>query len=716
MDLRQLLGKLTLIEGTMSGAEQHPTGPKFGGYWKGTQKTPPKPGQGVGGMEETVKPGMMKDLAKVVKEKKTEWTLEEEYREFINNLDEENLGTNPKRPNRKSDRPARGHKEQPRYKTIKADESYMSEKDIELQDYRSMTNQEFQTAYGISKTEWINQNKALVIQNPDIKRALGLEEGAADQVYTVNITRYRHGRDDQTRSTSGTIPELLDYFGYTLEVGKSYERERGRYKINMNPRNINQLVDALNKAASNGAANGAASTYYSVGGGQLEESHYKWEITFRDGKRAIYHQNNPHYKDETAASDIRYILKSNPGATVVAYKDGEAFDWESLLSEDNEISVAGRAVSKEPGYHSVWHRKPGSDRWTPVTKYADLKQAERTKADLEKQGFEVIVREGWESGPEEYKEPYDDADDAYDRRRQEKIDAEAEAEWAKKPKKTTYQLLGRGPNMEPNHKFGGEFDDLDAAKEYRRKLMANPKTPHPEHIGIHTIERVIDEAVMGGGHIKNLADYTAKRDYIYQQLADPKQQDNYAYFRQALFDLNRQAKQLGIKIEESRAHKQLSTWFKNRELADKFAKGELKIPTPQERRAELEKPKKKVDEYGATSQPVAKPVYAQQSAGTTTPDVSKLTPQQKQELAQKLDPKTAAQTAQAANQLKAATNSPTPAPNLVKALDAASKGQATSSADMKMLQPMMDILKKAGTDPKLGNQFKTLATQARQIK
>jgi hypothetical protein len=46
-------------------------------------------------------------------------------------------------------------------------------------------------------------------------------------------------------------------------------------------------------------------------------------------------------------------------------------------------------------------------------------------------------------------------------------------------------------------------------------------------------------------------------------------------------------------IDESRAHKVLNTWFKNRELQDKFAKGEVKIPTPQERRAELEKQKSK---------------------------------------------------------------------------------------------------------------------------
>jgi hypothetical protein len=41
-------------EGSMADAEQHSEGPKFGGYWKGTDKNPPKSGQGVGGCEESV--------------------------------------------------------------------------------------------------------------------------------------------------------------------------------------------------------------------------------------------------------------------------------------------------------------------------------------------------------------------------------------------------------------------------------------------------------------------------------------------------------------------------------------------------------------------------------------------------------------------------------------------------------------------------------------
>ena len=127
--------------------------------------------------------------------------------------------------------------------------------------------------------------------------------------------------------------------------------------------------------------------------------------------------------------------------------------------------------------------------------------------------------------------------------------------------------------MEPNYEFPGEYSSQEEALAARERLMADPNTPHPEHIGIHSYTRYLDqtnEAVVGGGSIKNLEDYTAKRDYIYQQLADPKQQDNYAYFRQALFDLNRMAKAQGFPVKESRGHKTIATKLANLEREKKF--------------------------------------------------------------------------------------------------------------------------------------------------
>lgn len=41
-------------EDSMAAAAHHPNGPIFKGYWKGTDSGPPKPGQGVGGCEESI--------------------------------------------------------------------------------------------------------------------------------------------------------------------------------------------------------------------------------------------------------------------------------------------------------------------------------------------------------------------------------------------------------------------------------------------------------------------------------------------------------------------------------------------------------------------------------------------------------------------------------------------------------------------------------------
>ena len=344
-------------------------------------------------------------------------------------------------------------------------------------------------------------------------------------------------------------------------------------------------------------------------------------------------------------------------------------EYEKGLNEGVESSGVQKAIEDFCSQHEGASEAVAIDAVDYLARIGQLEKFVSETPYLKDQ-FDNLA-EGWESGPEEYEEPYDDADDAYDRQRQEKIDTEAEKEWAKLPKVSTYKLIGRGPNMEPNYEFGDEFDSMEQALDYRAEIMKDPKTPHPEHIGIRTITRVVDnkqtdEAVQGGGGVKDIEDYTAKRDYIYQQLADPKQVDNYPHFKQALFDLMRTARQKGIKIEESRAHKQLATWFKNRELADKFAKGEVKIPTPQERKAELEKPKKeKVDEYGAdnpaqaTTQK-ASPAQAQQvaanlntqktalnqlkqinpeidpqkAATAVTKDVATMSPQEKEELAQ----------------------------------------------------------------------------------
>jgi hypothetical protein len=288
----------------------------------------------------------------------------------------------------------------------------------------------------------------------------------------------------------------------------------------------------------------------------------------------------------------------------------------------------------------------------------------------------------------EYEEPYDDADDAYDRQRQEKIDTEAEKEWAKLPKVSTYKLIGRGPNMEPNYEFGDEFDTLEQALEYRAEIMKDPKTPHPEHIGIRTLTRVKDqtnEAVDSdivqamGQDSFNRAGYNPirdERDYLDTlsklknlELKSGINQQMKDYIKQRILDLNAEARKKGYTQVESRGHKILATKLKDVERAKKFASGELKVPTPQERQAQLKqlekaKPVKEygannVSPYGQSTQKVdpkqAQQVAAnlnvqktalnqlkqinpeidpQKAATAMTKDLATMSPQEKEELAQ----------------------------------------------------------------------------------
>lgn len=75
------------------------------------------------------------------------------------------------------------------------------------------------------------------------------------------IVKSRKGRDSEH---TGTVAELTEYFAYTLATGKSYEHEKGNSKINTTPRTIGSLVNNLNKAVNNAAANGCSDTHYSV--------------------------------------------------------------------------------------------------------------------------------------------------------------------------------------------------------------------------------------------------------------------------------------------------------------------------------------------------------------------------------------------------------------------------------------------------------------------
>ena len=66
--LQMLHGTQTTQENSMTDAEHNPAGAQFGGYWKGTDPNPPKPGMGVGGAAESIEEQIAREYAQYLNE------------------------------------------------------------------------------------------------------------------------------------------------------------------------------------------------------------------------------------------------------------------------------------------------------------------------------------------------------------------------------------------------------------------------------------------------------------------------------------------------------------------------------------------------------------------------------------------------------------------------------------------------------------------------
>lgn len=77
--------------------------------------------------------------------------------------------------------------------------------------------------------------------------------------YSIKVTRR-----NSSITMSGTLPELIQKFNYTLDVGKSWQHEKGNSKINMNPKTIKSLITNLINASNNAALNGYSGEDYSL--------------------------------------------------------------------------------------------------------------------------------------------------------------------------------------------------------------------------------------------------------------------------------------------------------------------------------------------------------------------------------------------------------------------------------------------------------------------
>jgi hypothetical protein len=552
MDIKQLLEKMDQFAGQA-------VGQKPGDQWRGTDPAPPG--------KKLVGDSILKDLSKGKKAKSKEQELSEEFQAF---LEAEFQDTVDKRPGRKGARHSRGHEPKSGYKTIKADEGSMSEKDIELQDYRSMSHKEFQTAYGMTKTEWINKNKSIVIQNPKLKQALGLDEGAEqDPIVAKVVKQMRPGLKNLDMGN-----EAFLYFAY--ELGKQRARDawsdylpaiRAEYE-----KGLNEDANTDNKLA----------------------------------KLLARFVNQSEGADRAVALDaIEYIKKIGHIEQFATSLDYFGADLDEGSEEDGPVEARWMVkVSDDEGDHlKTYHRKfpslSAAKKAYKNTPYAtDFKHKPVKKDQVEEAVNSDIV-----------------------------------------------QAMGQ----DSFNRAG--YNPISDESDYLKKLS----------------------------NLSNLS----RKPGLDQSMKDQ--------IKQRILDLNAEARKKGYIQAESRGHKIIATKLKDVERSKKFASGELKIPTPQERQAQLKQLEK------------AKPVkefVAPPPQGTAN---------------QTMQQKTQAQAvAQATQAMKSATQSSAPAPLIAKALDAASQGKPVAGQEASALQPLMKDMATIAQDPKLAGSFKSLVSQINQ--
>jgi hypothetical protein len=208
--------------------------------------------------------------------------------------------------------------------------------------------------------------------------------------------------------------------------------------------------------------------------------------------------------------------------------------------------------------------------------------------------------------------------------------------------------------------------------------------------------------------LRDREDYDAKNKALQDIQMDPSTSQDpqlSAELARRKAELVQQAKQLGI--SESRAHKLIANKLKQIELQRQMGSPEGDAAYAQH----VDRLKKSKEEYLKKTpntiykREVEEAGSAVGGGATNSGAALDVNP---------VNPNDAKKAVAATTQLKSATGSQATPDKLMKALDAASQGTQVNAQDMKVLEPMMDVVASAAKDPKLANQFKTLANQARQ--
>lgn len=218
-------------------------------------------------------------------------------------------------------------------------EGGMSEMDAQYYDFlnsrgrNAMTDSQFKQAYGMSRIAWAKRNQHWINQ----KEA----QPAKPDNYLFRENSWNDGTNDWSSE-------------HDLWAKESAERPtaRKRWLAAAEKRLQQQKQDELE--------------YQRKTGPDFEKEFAKW-------------QQEVHGKKTESSNDFMAVDSTSP----VGGKTNE-----------NEVTVANQPIKAEQGYFGIYTRKPGTDKWAPITKYPSSKEAEEIAQQLRKQGYEVIVREG----------------------------------------------------------------------------------------------------------------------------------------------------------------------------------------------------------------------------------------------------------------------------------------------------------------------------------
>ena len=649
--MRDLLEKMMKFAGEK-------VGQKPGDQWRGSDAASPG--------KKLVGDSILKDLSKGQTPKSREQELAEEFQAF---LEAEFQDTVDKRPSRKGARHSRGHEPKSGYKTIKADEA---------------------VGKGIDYHDQIPIKSVMQGLNVDYNRKTN-----------QTVLSYK-GQPIETFIYDG-IP-TLGYFNVAVDHKVAELMKLGKIpKMPSLPRNRSSQPQTYNLDQE-----------YSHGI-DLPKNVQQQMFQQHDQDTENYGMvsvSNPAKWANVKAKKEKEKEKQQKVAESMSDKDIELQDYRSMshkefqtaykMTKTEWINKNKSLVIQNPSIKKALGLDEGAEQDPIVAKV--VKQMRPGLAGLN-MGNEAFLYFAYELGKQRARDAWEDYLPAiraeYEKGLNEdkQEDNSVEARWMVKVSDD------EGDHLKTYHR---KFPSLSAAKKaYKNTPYASDFKYKP--VKKDRVEEAMDSDIVQamGQDSFNRAGFNPlrdERDYLdtLSKLSNLSRKQGLSkemkdHIEQRILDLNAEARKKGFTQVESRGHTVIANKLKDVERAKKFASGEIKVPTPQERQAQLKQLEK------------AKPVkeFVAPPQGTAT--------QTMQQKTQAQDPKQAQAVAQATQAMKSATGSSASTTTLAKALDTASQGKPVQGQEAAALQPLMKDLATVAQDPKLaGGSFKSLVSQINQ--